>query len=165
MRQQIPSTYIELEKTVLEARAAEAEELRLQQAAVGVRRKRKRLNAGYHKKAAKAYDELQRMFVSVETLFLECAPSMVVVALGSSPGTSIEKFALHFGYPPAKLSVGTGATDGASGGGGIDAAGGGNVNGAAAALTEHQLNLCTRKLIRDHFPFPSFVLIAYNDSL
>ena len=141
MRQQIPSTYIELEKTVLEARAAEAEELRLQQGAMGSRRRRKRLNAGYHKKASKAYDELQNMFVSIESLFQECAPSMVVVALGSSPGTAIEKFALHFGYPPQRdPSSGGSTSSGASCGG-----------ASATALTEHQLNLCTRKLIRGIF--------------
>ena len=66
----------------------------------------------------------------IEILFFKRQPTMVVVALGSSPNTAIEKFALHFGYPTTM-----------------------NVKELQASkpLTEHQLNLCTRKLIRSIF--------------
>ena len=73
-----------------------------------VRPKRKRLSGGADKKAAKAYDELQILFSSIVTLFQEQAPTMVVVALGSSPRTPLEKFALHFGYPQGGPTLGEG---------------------------------------------------------
>ena len=131
MRQQIPTTYLELEKSVLSTRAmqAAAAAAALQPSGECVRPKRKRLSGGADKKAAKAYDELQILFSSIVTLFQEQAPTMVVVALGSSPRTPLEKFALHFGYPQGGPTLGEGEK----------------------ALSDHQLNLCTRKLIRGIF--------------
>ena len=128
MRQQIPSTYLELEKVILTTRTTQAEESTQLPTEGGRRKRKRRLTAGFDKKASKAYDELQILFAAIGTLFQTQSPSMVVIALGSSPATAVEKFALHFGYPQTQ----TNSND-------------------SKMLSEHQLNLCTRKLIRGIF--------------
>jgi hypothetical protein len=135
MRQQIPCTYLELEKLINKAleekvRQKEVDEEALRSGTSAPCKKRKRLSAGFHKKMFKTYNDFQLLFQSISELFCEKKPTMVVIALGSSPSTAVEKFALHFGYPTETNE---------------------QLQQQQTSLTEHQLNLCTRKLIRSVF--------------
>jgi hypothetical protein len=95
------------------------------------RRKRRRLRAGFRKKAVKAVGQLGDLFAGIRRGFDALAPTLVVVAIGSSVSTAREKFALHFAYTP----------DGDAGQGGVH----------GGPLTEQHLASATRVLIRGIF--------------
>ena len=63
-------------------------------------RKRRRLRAGFRKKAVKTMAQLGDLFDGIRRAFDALAPTLVVVAIGSSVSTAREKFALHFAYTP-----------------------------------------------------------------